>query len=84
LVTEGLLGNRVVNITRGFTGVRSRRAGNHWHGGKGHQEVVERSADVLANLKALSDNAKDLLAAVQQGRGTLGKLITDDQGLTST
>src|SRR5229473_1122738 len=80
LVTEGLLGNRVVNITRGFTGVPLKE-GQEITGTeeKAIKEVVERSADVLANLKALSDNAKDLLAAVQQGRGTLGKLITDDQ-----
>jgi phospholipid/cholesterol/gamma-HCH transport system substrate-binding protein len=80
LVTEGLLGNRVVNITRGFTGVPLKE-GQEVTGveEKAIKEVVERSADVLANLQALSDEAKDLLAGVQQGRGTLGKLLTDDQ-----
>jgi phospholipid/cholesterol/gamma-HCH transport system substrate-binding protein len=80
LVTEGLLGNRVVNITRGFTGVPLKE-GQEITGTeeKAIKEVVERSADVLANLQALSDNVKDLLAGVQQGRGTLGKLLTDDQ-----
>jgi phospholipid/cholesterol/gamma-HCH transport system substrate-binding protein len=80
LVTEGLLGNRVVNITRGFTGVPLKE-GQEIAGmeEKAIKEVVERSADVLANLQALSDNVKDLLAGVQRGRGTLGKLLTDDQ-----
>src|SRR5258708_31119791 len=80
LVTEGLLGNRVVNITRGFTGVPLKE-GQEIQGveEKAIKEVVERSADVLANLQALSDNVKDLLAGVQQGRRTLGKLLTDDQ-----
>jgi phospholipid/cholesterol/gamma-HCH transport system substrate-binding protein len=80
LVTEGLLGNRVVNITRGFTGVPLKE-GQEVKGveEKAIKEVVERSADVLANLQALSDEANDLLAGVQQGRGTLGKLLTDDQ-----
>jgi phospholipid/cholesterol/gamma-HCH transport system substrate-binding protein len=80
LVTEGLLGNRVVNITRGFTGVPLKE-GQEVTGveEKAIKEVVERSADVLSNLQALSDEAKDLLAGVQQGRGTLGKLLTDDQ-----
>jgi phospholipid/cholesterol/gamma-HCH transport system substrate-binding protein len=80
LVTEGLLGNRVVNITRGFTGVPLKE-GQEIQGTeeKAIKEVVERSADVLANLQALSDNVKDLLQGVQQGRGTLGKLLTDDQ-----
>jgi phospholipid/cholesterol/gamma-HCH transport system substrate-binding protein len=80
LVTQGLLGNRVVNITRGFTGVPLKE-GQEITGTeeKAIKEVVERSADVLLNLQALSDNAKDLLAGVQEGRGTLGKLLTDDQ-----
>src|SRR5260370_3979046 len=80
LVTEGLLGNRVVNITRGFTGAPLKE-GQEITGveEKAIKEVVERSADVLANLQALSDNVRELMAGVQQGRGTLGKLLTDDQ-----
>ena len=80
LQTEGLLGNRVVNITRGFTGMPLKE-GQEITGveEKAIKQVVERSADVLANLQALSDTAKDLLEGVQEGRGTLGKLLTDDQ-----
>src|SRR5437868_4450200 len=79
LVTQGLLGNRVVNITRGFTGVPLKE-GQEIPGveEKAIKEVVERSADVLANLQALSDEAKDLVGGIQQGRGTLGKLLTDE------
>jgi phospholipid/cholesterol/gamma-HCH transport system substrate-binding protein len=80
LVTEGLLGNRYVNIQRGYTGVpikdgQAIPATEE----KAIKEVVERSADVLANLNALSDDVKDLIAGVRAGRGTLGKLLTDDQ-----
>lgn len=80
LVTEGLLGNRYVNIERGYTGV-ALKEGQVVPGGeeKAIKEVVERSADVLSNLQALSDNIKDLVSGVQEGRGTLGKLLTDDQ-----
>jgi phospholipid/cholesterol/gamma-HCH transport system substrate-binding protein len=80
LVTEGLLGNRYVNIQRGYTGV-ALKDGQIVPGTeeKAIKEVVERSADVLGNLQALSDDVKDLIAGVQEGRGTLGKLITDDQ-----
>jgi phospholipid/cholesterol/gamma-HCH transport system substrate-binding protein len=80
LVTEGLLGNRVVNVTRGFTGVPLKE-GQEITGveEKAIKEVVQRSADVLANLQALSDNVRELMAGVQEGRGTLGKLLTDDQ-----
>jgi len=80
LVTEGLLGNRYVNIQRGYTGVPL-KDGQSVSGGeeKAIKEVVERSAEVLANLKALSEQIQDVVAGVQQGKGTLGKLLTDDQ-----
>jgi phospholipid/cholesterol/gamma-HCH transport system substrate-binding protein len=80
LVTEGLLGNRYVNISRGFTGVALKE--NQEVPGaeeKAMKEVVERSADVLANLQALSENVQDLVAGIKRGEGTLGKLLTDDQ-----
>ena len=80
LVTEGLLGNRYVTITRGYTGVPLKE-GQAVPGTeeKAIKEVVERSADVLSNLKALSDDVEDLINGVQRGKGTLGKLLTDDQ-----
>lgn len=80
LVTEGLLGNRYVNIQRGYTGVPLKN--NDTVPGaeeKAIKEVVERSADVLANLSALSEDVQDLISGVREGRGTLGKLLTDDQ-----
>jgi phospholipid/cholesterol/gamma-HCH transport system substrate-binding protein len=80
LVTEGLLGNRYVNIQRGFSGVPI-KDGQAVPGGeeKAIKEVVERSAEVLANLQALSTEVQDLIAGVQRGKGTLGKLLTDEQ-----
>lgn len=80
LVTEGLLGNRYVTITRGYTGVQLEE-GQAVPGTeeKAIKEVVERSADVLSNLQALSDDVEDLVKGVQRGRGTLGKLLTDEQ-----
>jgi len=80
LVTEGLLGNRYVNITRGFTGAPLAN-GQELPGReeKAIKEVVERSADVMTNLQALSDDVRDLVAGVRAGRGSLGKLLTDEQ-----
>jgi phospholipid/cholesterol/gamma-HCH transport system substrate-binding protein len=80
LVTEGLLGNRYVEVTRGFTGVPLKD--NEEVKGteeKALKEVVERSADMLGNLQALSDSVQELLAGVKQGKGTLGELLTDEQ-----
>jgi phospholipid/cholesterol/gamma-HCH transport system substrate-binding protein len=79
LITEGLLGNRYVTIQRGYTGVPLKE-GQAIPGTeeKAIKEVVERSADVLANLKALSEQIQSIVADVRAGKGNLGKLITDE------
>jgi phospholipid/cholesterol/gamma-HCH transport system substrate-binding protein len=80
LVTEGLLGNRYVNITRGVTGVPLKDMQEvPGHEEKAMAQVVERSADVLANLQALSEEIQDMIHGIKQGKGTLGKLLTDEQ-----
>src|SRR5262249_44015899 len=80
LVTEGLLGNRYVNITRGLTGTPIPDSGIiPGAEEKAMKEVVERSGEVLGTLSALSTDVRDLIAGVQEGRGSLGKLLTDDQ-----
>lgn len=80
LVTEGLLGNRYVNIARGFTGVPLKE-GEEVKGTeeKAIKEVVERSAELLGNMQALSQDVRDLIAGVQEGKGSLGKLLTDEK-----
>ena len=70
LVTEGLLGNRYVEITRGVTG--SQLGDNDEVKGveeKAIKEVVQRSADTLGNLQALSDSVQELINGVKQGKG---------------
>src|SRR6266481_3217569 len=80
LVTEGLLGNRYVNITRGFTGAPIGDAGViPGAEEKAMKEVVERSAEVLGNLNALSEDVRQLIQGVKEGQGSLGKLLTDEQ-----
>jgi len=72
LVTEGLLGNRYVSITRGFTGTPL----------KDGQEVpgtAEKSlADVMASMQGLTADIQSMLVDLQNGKGSLGKLLTDD------
>lgn len=73
LVTEGLLGNRYVSITRGFTGAAL----------KDEQEVSGTAeqglSDVMASVQGLTVDIHGLVTTLQQGKGTLGKLLTDDQ-----
>lgn len=70
LVTEGLLGNRYVNIQRGYTGTPIRE-GQAVPGGD--------VGDMMANFKVLSAQVQDMLTDIRAGKGTLGKLVTDDQ-----
>jgi phospholipid/cholesterol/gamma-HCH transport system substrate-binding protein len=80
LITEGLLGNEYVEVTRGFTGVPL-KDGEEVRGSAGLalKEVMARGADTLQNLQALSDTIQELIDGVKQGKGTLGKLITDQE-----
>lgn len=69
LVTEGLLGNRYVNIQRGYTGSPVK---------EGQAVPAGDVTDVMTNFKTLSVQVSDLLADIKAGKGTLGKLITND------
>src|SRR5438132_7359764 len=69
LRTEGLLGNRYVTISRGITGTPIPDSGViPGTEEKAMSEVVERSAEVLGNLSALSTDVRELVAGVQEGR----------------
>jgi phospholipid/cholesterol/gamma-HCH transport system substrate-binding protein len=70
LVTEGLLGNRYVNIQRGYTGVPIK---------DGQAVPAGDVGDLMANFKTLSTEIQDILTDIRAGKGTLGKLVVDDQ-----
>src|SRR5271156_6295937 len=80
LVTEGLLGNRYVNISLGVTGAPL-KDGQEVPGVEesGMKEVMDRSADVLGNLQTLSVDIQELVNGVKAGKGSLGKLLVDEQ-----
>jgi phospholipid/cholesterol/gamma-HCH transport system substrate-binding protein len=73
LITEGLLGNRYVSLKRGITGVPLKEG----------QEVpgtAERAlSDVLSSMQSLTEDVQSVINSLQQGKGTLGKLLTDEQ-----
>ncbi len=80
LVTEGFIGTRYVSISRGFAGASIPAQGEV----TGEEEVamkdvVERGADLVENLGALSKDVQGLVAGLKKGQGSLGKLLTDDE-----
>ncbi len=80
LVTEGLLGNRYVSIARGVTGKPIPENGVV----PGTEEaaiklIVERGAEVVENLNAISSQFRAILDGIDRGQGTIGKLIHDEE-----
>jgi phospholipid/cholesterol/gamma-HCH transport system substrate-binding protein len=70
LVTEGLLGNKYINISRGFTGVPLR---------EGQEVPASETREMLNSIQALSDSMQEILNDVKEGKGTIGKLLVDPQ-----
>lgn len=78
LITAGLLGDRYMNITRGLSGppipdngvVPAEEVPDI-------KQVVQRGADVMQKLSLLSDDLRTVVEDVQNGNGTVGKLIKD-------
>jgi phospholipid/cholesterol/gamma-HCH transport system substrate-binding protein len=83
LITEGLLGNRYVDVDRGFTGrVLQNEEELPGRENTSMQQVVERSADLMQSLDQIAQRAGVIMDKVGSGQGTLGKLIVDDTAYT--
>lgn len=78
LITEGLLGNRYVTISRGLTG-EVIPPGGVVPGTEeaAMKQVVERGAELMENLSTLSNDLRGIVGDIQHGNGTLGKLMND-------
>lgn len=78
LETEGLLGNRYVSITRGFTGsvipdngvITGRPA-------QGISAMVQRGTVLMESLNELSTDLRGAVNKIQHGKGTFGRLVND-------
>jgi phospholipid/cholesterol/gamma-HCH transport system substrate-binding protein len=78
LITEGLLGNRFVDIDRGYVG-QVLTDGQEIPGReeKALKQVVERSADLMDSLSSITKQASAVITDVRNGRGSLGKFMVD-------
>lgn len=78
LVTQGLLGDRYVDISRGLTGSVIPPNGTIPGAEEvAMKQVMERGADLLENLSTLTENIQDVVSQMQKGKGTVGKLMSD-------
>jgi phospholipid/cholesterol/gamma-HCH transport system substrate-binding protein len=84
MVTEGLLGNRYVNITRGFTGVPLKEDQEVTGTAQNDlTQVMDRSAALLETLQGISVDVQGIIGDVKKGKGNLGKLINDESAYNS-
>jgi phospholipid/cholesterol/gamma-HCH transport system substrate-binding protein len=80
LVTQGLLGDRYVTISRGLTGNPIPENGVVPGAEEAAiKQMVERGADLMQNLGALTDDIRDVITQVQKGKGTIGQLLNDPE-----
>jgi phospholipid/cholesterol/gamma-HCH transport system substrate-binding protein len=79
LITEGLLGNRYVDIDRGYVG-RVLENDEEIPGREENdlKEVVARSADLMDSLSSITRQASAVLTDVRNGHGSLGKFMVDE------
>ncbi|HTU35993.1 MAG TPA: MlaD family protein [Candidatus Acidoferrum sp.] len=78
LVTQGLLGDRYVTISRGLSGsVIPTNGVIEAEQSPDIKQVVQRGADVAENLNVLSDQLNDIVSKVRKGQGTIGKVLND-------
>jgi phospholipid/cholesterol/gamma-HCH transport system substrate-binding protein len=79
LITEGLLGNRYVNISRGFQGPPLQDYQEvPGKGENGINELLAQGASLAQHLNGLSDQLQGLIVDVRDGKGSLGKFVTRD------
>jgi phospholipid/cholesterol/gamma-HCH transport system substrate-binding protein len=80
LVTQGLLGDRYVTITRGLSGqpLQSGAVVTTTEE-KAMQQIVERGVELEENLGTLTDSVNDIVKDLKTGHGTLGKLLRDPE-----
>jgi phospholipid/cholesterol/gamma-HCH transport system substrate-binding protein len=76
---EGVFGDKYINITRGQSTVPLKENGEiRSLDTKEFQEVVNESYNVLASLNAITNRIDSITQQVEQGKGTIGKLLYDE------
>jgi phospholipid/cholesterol/gamma-HCH transport system substrate-binding protein len=81
LRTQGLLGDRFVDIAPGSPGVRVLQQGDTIMAGRSvdMDEFITRAASALDEATGIVLNLQELTTGLTQGEGTLGRLLQDDQ-----
>ena len=78
--TEGLLGDRLIDIEPGSAGKRVLVEGDTIQGAPAisYEELLGQAADAVQSLTILSNDLTETLSKVASGEGSLGQLLVDD------
>jgi phospholipid/cholesterol/gamma-HCH transport system substrate-binding protein len=79
LQTAGLLGETFVNISRGHPGQPALEEGGVLKSSEevDARQIMANTNDVITNLRALSARLNNITEQIEEGQGTVGKLIYD-------
>ena len=78
--TQGLLGNNIIEISRGSAAGQVIPDGGTLQGEQAGdiKKIITGTNDFIANLDVLSDEFKNMADRVDRGEGTLGKLMSSN------
>jgi phospholipid/cholesterol/gamma-HCH transport system substrate-binding protein len=81
IAAEGLLGQRYINISMGSSAGTPIADGGvvPFHATPEFSELVGGSADLLNNVNVLIKRLDSVVSSLDQGQGTAGKLLKDDE-----
>jgi phospholipid/cholesterol/gamma-HCH transport system substrate-binding protein len=81
IAAEGLLGQRYINISMGSSAGTPVADGGvvPFHATPEFSELVGGSADLLNNVNVLIKRLDAVVGSIDQGQGTIGKLLKDDE-----
>ena len=79
LESEGVLGDRFINVSRGSPHAEILKDGEELMGrpSADMKEIMSNTSDVLSNLRDLSGTLSSITEQVEQGQGSLGRLLSD-------
>ena len=79
--TEGLVGNKVVVLKIGTSGADEVREGGTIQAKEpiGFAQVIEETQGIMAYTKEITKDLSEIVARVNKGEGSIGKLLVDEQ-----
>jgi phospholipid/cholesterol/gamma-HCH transport system substrate-binding protein len=83
--TEGLVGNKVIMITMGSEGADEIKDGGKILSKEplSFADIIEETQGIMAYTKDMTKNLAEIVYKVNQGDGTIGKIINDNQLYTA-